>query len=77
MLMFTNATYIIDGLVFNAVVGSVVTTFSVMFLQCHLMSWVQTLQSVVLLQAMDLMAEGKHGAAVSRPLVLYISRDGS
>ena len=37
MLMFTNATYIIQGLVIYPVVGSVVATFSVTFLQCHLM----------------------------------------
>ena len=70
--MFKNTTYIIDGLVFNAVVGSVVATFSVMFLQCHLMSWVRTLQSMVLLQALDLVAEEKHGTTVSRPFSLYI-----
>ena len=57
--------------------GSVVATFSVTFLQCHLMSGVWPLQSILLLQALDLMAEGEHGTAVSRHLVLYISSDGS
>ena len=52
--------------------GRMVGTFSVMFLQCHLMSWVWPLQSMLLLQALDPMAEGKHGTTVSRPLVLYI-----
>ena len=32
---------------------------------------------MLLLQALDLMAEGKHDTSVSRPLVLYISSDGS
>ena len=32
---------------------------------------------MLLLQALDLMAERKQGTTVSRPLVLYISSDGS
>ena len=49
--------------------GSMVATFSVTFLQCHLMSWVWPLQSVLLLQVLGLMAEGKRSTTVSRPLI--------
>ena len=57
--------------------GSVVATVSATLLQCHLMSWIWPLQSMLLLQAVDLMAEGKHGTAVSRPLTLYKFSDDS
>ena len=57
--------------------GRMITTFSVTFLQCHLMSGVWLLQSMLLMQALDLVAEGKHDTSVSRPVILDISSDAS